>query len=114
MHCALRCHNFFLQRYAPGPAEQHALESEWTFTKASEGQKLGTIALGAVNLVGVLYLSSLMAQPYVAQSLAQSSLGFMTGLLPFLQVRPHDASSRGLHFERSAPPAPLAGSLVLV
>ncbi|CAK0755565.1 hypothetical protein CVIRNUC_002384 [Coccomyxa viridis] len=74
------------QRYAPGPAEQHALESEWTFTKASEGQKLGTIALGAVNLVGVLYLSSLMAQPYVAQSLAQSSLGFMTGLLPFLQA----------------------------
>ena len=92
MHCALRYHDFFLQRYAPGPAEQHALESEWTFTKASEGQKLGTIALGAVNLVGVLYLSSLMAQPYVAQSLAQSSLGFMTGLLPFLQVRPRDAS----------------------
>ncbi len=75
-----------LGRSAPAPKEQYALESEWTFTKASEGQKLGTVALGLVNLVGVLYLSNLMAQPYVAQSLAQSSLGFMTGLLPFLQV----------------------------
>lgn len=75
-----------LGRSAPGPKAEYALESEWTFTKASEGQKLGTVALGAVNLVGVLYLSSLMAQPYVAQSLAQSSLGFMAGLLPFLQV----------------------------
>ncbi|CAL5227405.1 g10362 [Coccomyxa viridis] len=75
-----------LGRSVPAPKEQYALESEWTFTKASEGQKLGTVALGLVNLVGVLYLSNLMAQPYVAQSLAQSSLGFMTGLLPFLQV----------------------------
>ena len=75
-----------LQRYVPGAKQQYALESEWTFTKASEGQKLGTIALGLVNLVGVLYLSSLLAQPAVAQSLAQSSLGFMNGLLPFLQV----------------------------
>ena len=79
-----------LGRAAPGPKQQYALENEWSFTKASEGQKLGTVALGLVNLVGVLYLSSLMAQPYVAQSLAQSSLGFMAGLLPFLQVRsPH-------------------------
>ena len=89
---ALRCITLLLQRYTPGPQEQHALEREWTFTKASEGQKLGTIALGLVNLVGVLYLSSLLAQPYVAQSLAQSSLGFMAGLLPFLQVRPHVAT----------------------
>lgn len=58
----------------------------WTFTKASEGQKLGTVALGVVNLVGVLFLSSLMGQPEVGQYLAGSSLGFMNGLLPFLQA----------------------------
>ena len=75
-----------LQRSVPGPKEQHALESMWTFTKASEGQKLGTIALGVVNLVGVLFLSSLMGQPEVGQYLSRSSLGFMNGLLPFLQA----------------------------
>lgn len=84
----------------PGPKQQYALEEEWSFTKASEGQKLGTVALGVVNLVGVLYLSSLLAQPYVAQSLAQSNLGFMIGLLPFLQVCSPHQKSRGVLLSR--------------
>lgn len=36
--------------------------------------------------MGVLYLGSLLGSPGVSQMLAQSSLGFMNGLFPFLQV----------------------------
>ncbi len=38
------------------------------------------------NLVGVLFLGSLLGDPAVLRALGQSSLGFMTGLFPFLQV----------------------------
>ncbi len=68
------------------PAKDAALERRWNFTNASEGQRLGAIALGVANCVGVLYLGSLLAQPGVSQMLAQSSLGFMNNLFPFLQV----------------------------
>lgn len=34
-----------------GPAEKLALKSEWQLSGASEGQRLGTIALGAANVV---------------------------------------------------------------
>ena len=74
------------QRQAIPPAKDAALERRWGFSSASEGQRLGAIALGAANCVGVLYLGSLLGSPGVSQMLAQSSLGFMNGLFPFLQV----------------------------
>ncbi|EIE26497.1 hypothetical protein COCSUDRAFT_46111 [Coccomyxa subellipsoidea C-169] len=74
------------QRTVGPPAKDAALERRWNFTNASEGQRLGAIALGVANCVGVLYLGSLLAQPGVSQMLAQSSLGFMNNLFPFLQA----------------------------
>ena len=74
------------QRMAPAPGKEAALERRWAFSAASEGQRLGAIALGVANLVGVLFLSNLLGDPAVLRALGQSSLGFMTGLFPFLQV----------------------------
>ena len=74
------------QRAPPAPDKEAALERRWAFSAASEGQRLGAIALGAANLVGVLFLGNLLGDPAVTRALAQSSLGFMTGLFPFLQV----------------------------
>ncbi|CAL8466800.1 g6336 [Coccomyxa elongata] len=68
------------------PAKDAALERRWGFSSASEGQRLGAVALGVANCVGVLYLGSLLGSPGVSQMLAQSSLGFMNGLFPFLQA----------------------------
>ena len=80
----MRAHN--LQKPPPPPDREAALERQWAFSSASEGQRLGTIALGVANLVGVLFLGNLLADPAVGRALAQSSLGFMAGLLPFLQA----------------------------
>ena len=37
---------------------------------ASEGQRLGTVALGVANLVGVVVLGSLLADPQVRPALS--------------------------------------------
>jgi hypothetical protein len=68
------------------PAEAAALERSWDFTKASTGQKVGAIALGAVNLVGVAFLASLLANPAYQYRLAATSLAFIPGIFPWLQV----------------------------
>jgi hypothetical protein len=68
------------------PAEAAALERSWDFTKASTGQKVGAIALGAVNLVGVAFLASLLANPTYQYRLAATSLAFVPGIFPWLQV----------------------------
>ncbi len=75
-----------MQALPQPPGEEAALERRWGFSSASEGQKLGAVALGVVNLVSVLYLGSLMGQPGAAQVLAANSLGFVNNLFPFLQV----------------------------
>ena len=75
------------QKPPPPPEREAALERQWAFSSASEGQRLGTIALGVANLAGVLFLGNLLRDPAVARAVTQSSLGFMTGLLPFLQAR---------------------------
>ena len=74
------------QRAPPAPEREAALERRWAFSAASEGQRLGAIALGVANLVGVLFLGNLLGDPAIMRALTQSSLGFMTGLFPFLQV----------------------------
>ena len=67
--------------------EPAALQNLWEFSKASGGQRFGAIALGAANLVGVAVLGGFLQRPDVFTSLAQSSLGLMINLFPFLQVR---------------------------
>eukprot|EP00884_Botryococcus_braunii_P020460 jgi/Botrbrau1/7098/Bobra.0165s0120.2 len=75
------------QRKGPGPPEQGAaLEKTWDLTKAGSGQKVGAIALGIANLLGVTVLTSLLINPVNQYRLAMSSLGFVSGALPLLQV----------------------------
>jgi len=71
---------------APTPSERFALEEEWKLTEATGGQKTGAIALGLANLVGVVVLGGLLADPQTRYSLAQSSLSFVLSSFPALQV----------------------------
>ena len=63
-----------------------ALEQEWKLTEATGGQKVGAIALGVANLVGVVILGALLADPQTRYSLARSSLSFVLSSFPALQV----------------------------
>ena len=85
------------QKPPPPPEREAALERQWAFSSASEGQRLGTIALGVANLIGVVFLGNLLRDPAVARAVTQSSLGFMTGLLPFLQACPTSAQCPSLN-----------------
>jgi hypothetical protein len=49
------------------------------------GQQLGAFALGLVNVVGVVTLSTLLLDPIAKLSLYRQGLGFVLGLLPYLQ-----------------------------
>jgi hypothetical protein len=42
---------------------------------------------GIANLVGVTWLGSLLRDASIKAALASSSLGFVAGAMPFLQVR---------------------------
>lgn len=74
------------RQVAPTPSERFALEEEWKLTEATGGQKTGAIALGLANLVGVVILGGLLADPQTRYSLAQSSLSFVLSSFPALQV----------------------------
>ena len=64
-----------------------ALESRWEMTAAKGGQLFGVLALGAANLVGVLWLSTaLAASPMNVVALVRNGLGWVIGAMPFLQV----------------------------
>lgn len=63
-----------------------ALEQRWQLTAASAGQKLGAVALGAVNLVGVGLLTTMLANPVNQLALARNGLLWVAGAMPFLQV----------------------------
>ena len=63
------------------------LEKEWAFTIATKSQQFGTWLLGGLNAVGVVVLSNFLRDPRAQMYLSQSSLGFMYGLMPYLQVR---------------------------
>ncbi len=75
-----------LLQVAPTPSERFALEEEWKLTEATGGQKTGAIALGLANLVGVIVLGGLLADPQTRYSLAQSSLSIVLSSFPALQV----------------------------
>lgn len=49
------------------------------------GQQAGALLLGIVNVVGVVTLSSLLLDPIAKLSLYRQGLGFVLGLLPYLQ-----------------------------
>lgn len=74
------------RQVAPTPSERVALEQEWKLTEASGGQKAGAIALGLANLVGVVILGALLADPQTRYSLAQSSLSVVLSSFPALQA----------------------------
>ena len=85
---------------APTPSERFALEEEWKLTEATGGQKTGAIALGVANLVGVVILGGLLADPQTRYSLAQSSLSIVLSSFPALQVCPYWVSScHSLHMQ---------------
>ena len=69
------------------PGEPAALQNLWEQTKATGDQRSGAIALGLANLVGVGVLGGFLRRPDILYSLANSSLGFVVGLMPLLQVR---------------------------
>lgn len=52
----------------------------------SAGQQAGALLLGVVNVVGVITLSSLLVDPVAKLALYRQGLGFILGLLPYLQV----------------------------
>lgn len=71
------------------PGQQQStvpLEREWEFSAASPGQQAGAVALGVLNVVGVVVLSSMLADPIAKLALYRQGLGFVMGLLPYLQT----------------------------
>lgn len=50
------------------------------------GQQAGALLLGVVNVVGVITLSSMLMDPIAKLSLYRQGLGFILGLLPYLQT----------------------------
>ncbi|KAF8060028.1 hypothetical protein HT031_004966 [Scenedesmus sp. PABB004] len=62
------------------------LEREFEFSAASPGQQAGALLLGVVNVVGVITLSTLLADPLAKLALYRQGLGFVLGLLPYLQT----------------------------
>ncbi|KAI3430860.1 hypothetical protein D9Q98_009269 [Chlorella vulgaris] len=72
-------------RAAAVPADM-ALEQPLKLTAASQGQKLGAVALGAVNLLGVGALSLMLVDPINQMALARNGLLGVVSLMPFLQA----------------------------
>ncbi|KAI8474841.1 MAG: hypothetical protein J3K34DRAFT_517921 [Monoraphidium minutum] len=62
------------------------LERDWEFSAASPGQQAGSLALGVLNVVGVVVLSGMLADPIAKLSLYRQGFGFVLGLLPYLQA----------------------------
>ena len=68
------------------PSPSAAQQALWKFSDATQGQLFGAVALGVANLVGVLVLSGYAANPSIRYQLMNSSLSFIPGILPALQV----------------------------
>lgn len=66
------------------PDEPAALQNLWEQTRATGGQRTGAIALGAANLLGIGILANWQSG---LAALANTNLGFMLNLLPYLSVR---------------------------
>lgn len=63
------------------------IENNWEFSAASAGQQAGALLLGAVNVIGVLTLTTMLGDPYSKLALVREGFGFLLNLLPALQVR---------------------------
>ena len=74
-----------LKRNSGSSTNGLAKEERWSFSLADPSQKFMSAALGVVNFVGVIWLSSLMSDPQVLYRNAElvQSIG---GFLPALQV----------------------------
>jgi len=55
-------------------------------TRWPPGQQAGALLLGVVNVVGVITLSTLLVDPVAKLALYRQGLGFILGLLPYLQT----------------------------
>jgi hypothetical protein len=75
-----------LQAKFKEPKESVALEKLWKLTEASQGQQLATIVLGLANLVGILFLGTLLESPANKFTLAHNGLAWVQGTLPLLQI----------------------------
>ena len=73
-------------RWGQPPPASAALEQRWQLTAASAGQKLGAVALGALNLVGVVALSGLLQDPVNRMALARNGMLWVAAAMPWLQV----------------------------
>ncbi|KAF6251928.1 hypothetical protein COO60DRAFT_1674245 [Scenedesmus sp. NREL 46B-D3] len=62
------------------------LERDWKFSEASPGQQAGALFLGLVNVAGIVTLSTMLADPISKLALYRQGLGFVLGLLPYLQT----------------------------
>jgi hypothetical protein len=56
-------------------------------TEAAPWQQAAALALGAVNLVGVAFLAVALSNPANQYALARQGLAWVSGAMPFLQVR---------------------------
>jgi hypothetical protein len=68
------------------PQMNSAQERRWELTSAPGGYKAAAVVLGLVNLVGVVYLGSLLATPANAVALARSGMAWVAGAMPLLQA----------------------------
>lgn len=68
------------------PPKAAAYELRWQLTAASAGQRVGAVALGALNLVGVGVLSVMLGDPMNKLALARNGMLWIVGAMPFLQV----------------------------
>ena len=76
----------FFEQAPAQPSPAAAQKAPWVFSNATRAQLFGAVALGVANLVGVVVLSFYAANPSIRYQLMNSSLGFVPGLLPALQV----------------------------
>lgn len=72
------------EREASAPLSPFLREQEYEFSLASTGQKVAVGVLGAVNLVGALYLGNLFSSPAIAGKTLVGLLGFVQAAYPFL------------------------------
>ncbi|KAL4440143.1 hypothetical protein ABPG75_003144 [Micractinium tetrahymenae] len=68
------------------PPKTAAYEQRWQLTAASAGQKVAAVALGALNLAGVVALSVMLGDPLNKLALARNGMLWIVGAMPFLQA----------------------------
>ena len=62
------------------------MEERWALTAASAGQRLGAVALGVANLVGVGALTSMLSSPANQLALVRAGMAWVGAAMPYLQA----------------------------